>query len=427
MIMIAVRLKRHAMPLPVRHLPMLQNWDCHLCGQCCKEYSVQVTEAERQRIAEQGWAKRPDFAGTKFVVRDGFLSDKWRLNHRADGSCVFLNETGHCRIHMEFGGTQKPLACQVYPYVLVPAGDHWRVGVRFACPSASANKGRPVSDQAVDIASFAHQLEEREGVRGRSLKPPRLRGTQRVSWDDLGRFVKAISLILGDSSQTISFRWRWALALASLCRTAKFTNVTGRRLDEFLAMVTPGLAAELQSESPPPSGIGRVLFRLTAAVYCRRDTGAKRGSSQRSRLALLRAAWRFARGTGKVPQLHAHLPDITFEQMEQSAGALPSASTELLERYYRTKLESFQFFGPTHFHYRFWDGLDALAMTLPVTLWLSRAFRDKPRQDAIETALQIVDDNFGYNALLGSMRHKWIIRLLSNRGEISKLIDWYSK
>jgi lysine-N-methylase len=415
------------MPLPVRHLPVLQNWDCHLCGQCCKEYSVQVTEAERQRIDEQGWAKQPEFAGTKLVVRDGFLSDKFRLNHRADGSCVFLDELGRCRIHMEFGGTQKPLACQVYPYVLIPAGDHWRVGVRFACPSASANKGRPVSEQAVDIASFAHQLEEREGVRGRSLKPPRLRGLQRVSWDDLGRFVKAISAILGDSSQTIQFRWRWSLALAGLCRSAKFTNVTGRRLDEFLAMVSPGLAAELGEASPAPSGIGRVLFRLTAAVYSRRDTGAKRGPTQRNRLALLRAAWQFVRGSGTVPKLHAMLPDITFEHMEQPAGPLPPESIELLERYYRTKLESYQFFGPTHFHYKFWDGLDALAMTLPVTLWLSRAFHDKPQADAIETALQIVDDNFGYNTLLGSTRHKWITRLLAGRGEIGKLITWYAR
>ena len=415
------------MPLPVRHLPVLQNWDCHLCGQCCKEYAVQVTDAERTRIDEQGWAKRSEFASTKLVVRDGFLSDKFRLNHRADGSCVFLDEGGRCRIHMEFGGTQKPLACQVYPYVLIPAGDHWRVGVRFACPSASANKGRPVSEQAVDIAAFAHQLEEREGVRGRSLRPPRLRGLQRVSWDDLGRFVKALSAILGDASQPLEFRWRWALALAKLCRAARFDKVTGRRLDEFLAMLGPGLAADLAEHEPEPSGVGRVLFRLTTAVYCRRDTGAKRGSAQRNRLALFRAAGRFARGVGAVPRLHAWLPETTFALMEEPAGPLPHESVQLLERYYRTKLESYQFFGPIHFHYKFWEGLDALALTLPVTLWLARAFRDKPRTEAIEAALQIVDDNFGYNALLGTMRHKWITRLLAGRGEIGKLIDWYSR
>jgi signal transduction histidine kinase len=38
------------MGLPIRHLPVLQNWDCHVCGTCCKEYQVSVTDEERRRI-----------------------------------------------------------------------------------------------------------------------------------------------------------------------------------------------------------------------------------------------------------------------------------------------------------------------------------------------------------------------------------------
>ena len=54
-----------------------------------------------------------------------------------DDACVFLNEQGKCRIHAKFGGPAKPLACQVYPFTLNPAGDHWQVGIRFACPSVT--------------------------------------------------------------------------------------------------------------------------------------------------------------------------------------------------------------------------------------------------------------------------------------------------
>ena len=32
------------MSMPVRHLPIVQNWDCHTCGNCCREYQVDVTE-----------------------------------------------------------------------------------------------------------------------------------------------------------------------------------------------------------------------------------------------------------------------------------------------------------------------------------------------------------------------------------------------
>src|SRR5205823_9000165 len=38
------------MSFPIRHLPVLQNWDCHVCGTCCKEYLVTITDEERKRI-----------------------------------------------------------------------------------------------------------------------------------------------------------------------------------------------------------------------------------------------------------------------------------------------------------------------------------------------------------------------------------------
>ena len=42
------------MSLPIRHLPVLQNWDCHVCGSCCKEYLVTITDEERRRIEAPG-------------------------------------------------------------------------------------------------------------------------------------------------------------------------------------------------------------------------------------------------------------------------------------------------------------------------------------------------------------------------------------
>jgi len=98
-----------------------------------------------------------------------------------------------------------------------------------------------------------------------------------------------------------------------------------------------------------------------------------------------------------------------------------------LTRYYRVKLESYQFFGSIHFGYRFWDGVEALALTFPVIMYLSRAFQDVNRAKAIETALQIVDDNFGYNALLGTRRQKWVVRALAARSDLPKLIARYSR
>lgn len=420
------------MPWPVRNLPVIQNWDCHGCGECCREYEVHVTEAERRRILAQGWERDPAIGDTPLFAPVGpWWRRKWRLNTRpADDACVFLNEQGRCRIHAKFGGAAKPLACQVYPFTLNPAGDHWQVGIRFACPSVTDNLGRPASAHRDDLRAFGQGLEEREGVDvSRTVTAPPLQIGQRVSWSDVEQFVGALLSIIDRSDEPIECRLRRCLALAVICRQAKFDKVSGKRLAEFLNLVTQSLV-DVECDAgqiPPPNWVGRILFRQMAAVYARRDHGPRQGISKRGRLALLWAAWRFARGTGRVPRVHALLPEATFEQLEQPAGSLPDASERLLERYYRVKIESYQFFGPTNFNAGFWEGLESLLITFPATMWLSRAYAERPRDQAVGQALRIVDDNFGYNRLLGTRRQRLSNRLLSGRGELTKLIAWYSR
>ena len=42
-------------------------------------------------------------------------------------------------------------------------------------------------------------------------------------------------------------------------------------------------------------------------------------------------------------------------------------------------------------------------------------------------AVRVVDDNFGFNKLLGSARQRFALRLLASRGELTKLVAWYGK
>ena len=39
----------------------------------------------------------------------------------------------------------------------------------------------------------------------------------------------------------------------------------------------------------------------------------------------------------------------------------------------------------------------------------------------------MVDDNFGFNKLLGLGRQKFALRLLANRGELPRLVAWYGR
>ena len=133
------------MPLPVRHLPVVQQWDCHSCGNCCREYQVPVTREERERLEAFDWSDEPLLAGRPLFLRRGLpWARRYVLNHNVD-HCVFLTTEGRCRIHERFGMDAKPLACRMFPFVLLPAGDHWRLGMRYACPSVAGNVGRPLA------------------------------------------------------------------------------------------------------------------------------------------------------------------------------------------------------------------------------------------------------------------------------------------
>ncbi|QJW97854.1 YkgJ family cysteine cluster protein [Frigoriglobus tundricola] len=423
--------------MQVRSLTVLQNWDCHTCGDCCRSYAVPVTAEERERIEGQGWEKLPDFQGVPFFVPRG---DEYYLNNRADGGCVFLGADNLCRIHGQFGSAAKPLACRIYPFLLVPAGDHWNVGVRMACPSAAENKGRPLTDQLADAREYAAFFEATAAKGALEAPPPPLYGSNVVPWGDVTRIAAAVSKLLANPADPFERRWRKVLFIVGMLRKATFDGggdtkkvVTGGRLSEMLHVM--GEAAE--DEEPKAAGdvkrpgwAGRTVFRQLVAVFSRKDHGMEKGTAQRGAVSRFWSAVRFAGGRGSVPKVHAVLPDaVPFAAGEVPLGAPTAAATALLTRWHRGKVESLQFCGAPNFGLSVWEGLESLALTFPVAMWLARVLIAGGRtpDDAVTRAVRMVDDNFGFNPLLGSARQKFALRLLANRGDLPRLVAWYGR
>ena len=420
------------MPLPVRSLPVIQNWDCHGCTNCCRSYNVRVSDAERAKLDALGWAADPELRGTPPAVLDG--AGGYRLSQLADGTCVFLGPDNRCRIHAKYGATAKPAACRIFPFTFSPAGDHWRAGVRFACPTVVKNIGKPLPSHAADVKEYASLLEADAPGRVRDLPPTPLGPNQNVSWSELLRFVEAIERRFADETMPVERRVRQVAALVTVWKAASYEKVHGSRLGEFLDVMAAAVGDEVPADPigvPPPTHLGRVLFRQTAAVYARQDNGPEAGIGRRGRLARFGAAWRFAVGTGRVPRLHGLIPDgVTFAEAERPAGPLPSDAEALLGRYYRVKVDSLQFAGQTNFGTAFWDGLSGLLLTFPVILWLARVLqsgRGPLTVETVGTAVRIVDDGFGFNPLLGTPRQVRATRLLADRGELARLAAWYAR
>jgi lysine-N-methylase len=421
------------MALPVKTLPVVQNWDCHVTGTCCHEYRVTLSDDEVARITEQGWTSEELDSLPPFARSGLFWDRKTHLNQRDSGACVFLGPTGRCRIHEKHGYEAKPLPCRLFPFVLVPAGDHWRVGLRYACPSAAGNKGRALPEHQPELLAFADMLARREKLEprpdGSLVAPPLLDRGDRLDWPDTLRLVDALMKLLTNRKDGFERRMRRCVQLAEAMRAMKLQQLRGADLGQTLELLsrdTDSLPPHPMLV-PPPGWIGRVLFRQACALFTRKDHGPNRGLAAKGRLALLGAAWRFARGKGAVPRLHRAIPETTFEQAEQPRGPLLAEDEAILERYYAIKVGSLQFCGGASFGLPFWAGFLTLALTLPVILWTARLFRDVPRDEAIMKALTIVDDHVGFNRVLGTMRQQYAFSLLARRGELAKLIAWYSR
>jgi lysine-N-methylase len=424
------------MTLPIRHLPVVQNWDCHASGDCCRQgYIVSLTEEERKRIETQGWDPDRDLGGLAPTVREGMLGRRrWRLGQRADGACVFLGDNGRCRIHERFGYDAKPLPCRLFPFILIPAGKEWRVGMRYACPSAAANLGRPLAEHDPALNAFADELVRQAGLAprpdGALTPPPRLHGGTSVDWPDLLRIVQTLLDMLRHRSDPLERRLRKCLALASEMRKADLRHVNGERFTELLKVLRGTVDATTPANLmtlPEPGWVGKVLFRQSAALFTRKDHGPGRGPDGRGFAARFGAAVRFARGVGRIPRMHSALPVGTFEEAERPRGPVPLEAEAVLERYYQTKVGSLQFCGAASFGVPFWEGLEALVLTFPIVLWVARTMKDVPRQDAITKALTIVDDHFGFNRVLGTLRQRISFRILAWTGELEKLVGWYSR
>jgi lysine-N-methylase len=420
------------MPLPVRPLPVLQKWDCRGCSDCCRTYHVRVTPAEAAAIRKQSWADDPAMAGIEPLVFDKAIGGE-RLNHGTDGACVFLGPDNRCRIHAAFGARAKPLACRLYPFMLIPAGDHWRVGLRYACPTSVADTGRPMADHLGDLTEYARLQEADLDRPPKDDPPPPLQPGQATTWPDLLRFASAVSALLTGESP-IELKLRTVLAFVGLMRKSRFEKVTGHRLGEFLNLVSAAVAEDVPHDPAAlakPGMVGRSLFRQVAAVYARKDRGQDHGDLvARGPWGRMGAAWRFAVGRGPVPTVHAFIPpDVTFEAAETPGPRLPAASEALLTRYFRMKVESLQFCGRANFGLPVWDGLESLVLTYPVMMWLSRVLTagGGTAEVAVEKAVKIVDDNFGFNPLLGSFKLRTILGLIRAQDELPRLVAWYGR
>ena len=412
-------------------LPLLQRFDCHSCGYCCRCLVVNVTAAERRRILDAGWAERipnhPLFERYRFRGRR-----LYRLAHRSDGGCVFLGDDERCRLHAETGVETKPLACRLYPFVPTPGVDAVRIDLRADCPSVAANRGRSLTVHGAMIADLAAEAGARP-----MREPPAWRGARAITAREFEAVVAAFDGLLRKGSLPIRTRLRAGCQLLDLVYTARIHKVGDERFVELMTLLAEAAIDEArQAEPAPPPPLPRRAGRLMRQwlfLHAVTDdpaaldagVGGKMIQSWR-RYAQAR---RFARGAGPVPAMSADWPRTDFDTVH-GVQVGPDETLEPICRSLRVKLEAHAFAGPAYYGYDLLSGLTALWLLPAVAGWFARlaamsAGRRRLTAEDVLAGLRRAHHTYGVSPVFSRISERLRLRALARPGIPAAILHAY--
>lgn len=359
------------MRLPVLVVPLAsQRYSCHGCGDCCRDFTVQLSDADLARLDAQQWRARLEEPVTVEFRGQTFL------RQREDGACIFLMENGLCRVHAEFGFEQKPLACRVFPFSLAPGPRTALAGINFACQSVRENRGATLGSHLESLRDFQQALPEAQRA-----SVVRLTAKLVADEEEVDALVGALDGWLADHAVPLEQRLDGLAWIAQQLMAAKLDTVRGRRFRELIELLVAALPEELDHlPVEPPSRRQSSLLRQ--AVFARTEDPkipelARRGRL-RTVLSQLMRSRRFSRGRGAVPAIGLSWPrGGAFERVAQmtAGGAGPdrAAIDELLTRWLRATMLGGRAWGSGFYGWPMNEGLSALVVNLAATGWLACA------------------------------------------------------
>ena len=385
---------------------------------------VPLSAEETQRIEKQAWTKA-DGVDPSAMIQSSL--GQARLGHQADGACVFLDSAGRCRIHLKFGEAAKPLACRLYPLVFHPTGKKFVVGLRFSCPSAVADRGRPMIELGTDILKLAQQVlpEDYE-----EILPPPVLAEPVAEWPDLLRFTHWLDQTLAPADIPVALKLLRALHWLSAVERGCLDQITGESADEILEALVQSSAKKLPAlprETKKPTRFGRLILRLLVLEHARTVTVADTDVRSGQHWKMFIAAMKFFPSNGSTPALRPELGRVGFAKIENNFGPLSANAEQLLTRYFRVKIQSLHFCGKGFYDRPLIEGFRNLALVYPITIWLTRwlavsAGRTSVADADVMRAISLVDCHFGFSPYLS-----WRTRLLQQRDDIVRLCQSYAQ
>jgi Fe-S-cluster containining protein len=403
--------------------PSYQCYDCSGCGDCCRgKFAINISEEDYKRIIEQGWQNEDEYKDIKIAVKKG---NRYQLAHHDNGTCIFLNKKGLCNIHAKFGESEKPLPCRLYPFRFIQIGKQVRLDIRYDCPQVAGNKGSPITTKRQSLTELIPILtsESKIGIE------PILYGNTKVEWSQLCRITEAFERILNNIELSLTDRIIGCVNMNSLLYNPKIASLHGGELSNFLTAISDKIiisAKETTVLRVPPTAMVRFLFRQIMTIYTREDRVGDK-TSLKIRLSTM---LKMINGKGLIPELRTNMPQVDFDDVEQSFCRPTLQNEEIFTRYYKMRLSGMGFFGDNFYNRPYLDGLMALWLTYPVINWIARVYSvandlDAPNRQAMVNAIMIMSHQHGASPIFNLFSERIRTRFLCERTNLRSLIVWY--
>jgi lysine-N-methylase len=413
------------MPLPIVVLPQQEKWNCHQCGVCCRGSVVPLSKTDLAKLQSQRWEDDPDLKATRTTVRMGWTGP-FRLAHRPDGSCVFLNQNGACRIHAKFGADAKPTICRVFPLQLVPCEHRSVLTMRRACPSAALDRGQDLKSQLPAIQELIHQGD----LSSEFIVPPSLKHGEYRDWPTVTSVLELTAKLFLDQRYPPVRRVVHVLQWASLLAAAKTKTMSDSKVVELastLAELAPEESKIHFHERTAPSRQGLTMFRQMGAEYARLHPELPYQRSVGERLRLMSTGWRIYRGLA----LHTMSPpfaDVPLNLLDKPLGQIDPAIDRLLSRHLETLASSYLYAFADRQRWSLLESIVGLCSLFPVGLWLLRwiAHGRQPTCEDMVSVIVALDRGQGFTAL-SSRLQAWRLNVMAANGDLQRLAISYAQ
>lgn len=379
------------------------------------------------RLKSQQWHLDDSMRGQRVMVRQGALFGGYRLAHRSDGSCVFLQHDGLCAIHCKFGLEAKPTICQTFPFQLIPQDKQATLTVRRACPSAGRDLGRPTTEH---LAFIERQVRERR-LKAEPIAAPHIKPGEQRDWTTTRGLLNLASRLLCDPRYPPVRRLVHVLQFAGhleSANTRRLNNSQVIELGQTLAELAPDEAKPFFEDRQLPRAYSRIMFRFLAVDCARLHPDCRHKSRWSTRIELTRTALKTVRGVGQAPLIDKIFPQVNLEELEKPCGAMRPQVYVPLTRLLETTSESFMYALADRPGWSVIDSLRALALLFPVGLYLLK-WLSAGREPTVEDMVKIVvalDRTQGYAPLCGAL-HRWRVSALATNHELERLVVWAAR